>query len=73
MVVVSGLNEGEGQKVHINGAFAQQDTTLKNSGYAGQERVEIKMGGLNVQFDVDDLAIWMVELSSAQISALFSM
>ncbi len=73
VAAVSGLNEGEGQKVYINGALAQQDTTLQDTGYAGNERVETKMGALNVQFDVDDLAIWMVELSSAQISALYSM
>ncbi len=73
VVVVYGLNQGEGFEIYINGVLSRQASALQGTGYTANDLTQIQLGGINVEMDADNLAIWLAELTSAQITSLYSM
>ncbi len=71
-VAVHGTNDDEGFSVYLNGASAGSATTLIPSHYNHTIQPRINLGHRKAAVGLDDLIIWMKELTDRQIYYLFT-
>ncbi len=72
VVVVYGFEDGEGLAVHLNGVLSAETRTDQSTQYNELVGNEILIGDNWNTLYVDDLAIWLKELTQQDISALHS-
>ena len=69
-----GVEDGEGYAVYLNGAFTIEKRYSATNTKSASPVSWFKIGpALDSQMEVDDLAIWLEELSADSIVALYTL